>query len=43
MVQNIFRQNPPLATSLIALAVIVFGFLALAASTVERREYVLEQ
>jgi len=43
LVQSIFRQTPSLGTAIVALAVIVVGFLALAASTVERREYVLEQ
>lgn len=43
LVQSIFHQTPSLATALIALAIIVAGFLALAASVVERREYVLEQ
>jgi ABC-type transport system involved in multi-copper enzyme maturation permease subunit len=43
LVQSIFRQTPSLASAIIALAIIVAGFLALAASTVERREYVLEQ
>lgn len=43
LVQSLFRETPSLAASLIVLAVIVAGFLALAASTVERREYVLEQ
>jgi ABC-2 type transport system permease protein len=43
LAQSIFRQTPSLATALVALAVIVLGFLALAASTVERREYVLDQ
>jgi ABC-type transport system involved in multi-copper enzyme maturation permease subunit len=43
LVQSIFHQTPSLATALIALAIIVAGFLTLAASVVERREYVLEQ
>jgi ABC-type transport system involved in multi-copper enzyme maturation permease subunit len=43
LVQSIFRQTPSLGTAMVALAVIVVGLLALAASTVERREYVLEQ
>ena len=43
LVQSIFHEAPSLATSLVALAAIVFGFLALAASVIERREYVLEQ
>lgn len=41
--QGIFRENPSLGTSIVALAVILVAFLALAASSVERREYVLEQ
>lgn len=43
LVQSIFRQTPSLGTALTALAIIVVGFLALAASVIERREYVLEQ
>jgi len=43
LLQNIFRENPSLATSLLGLAVIWAVFLALAAWVVERREYVLEQ
>jgi len=42
-VQSLFHQTASLPTSLIALAVIIVAFLALAAATVERREYVLEQ
>lgn len=41
--QGIFHENPSLGTSLVALTVILAVFLALAASNVERREYVLEQ
>jgi hypothetical protein len=40
---RIFRELPPLSTSLIGLAVIVGVGLWLAARTVESREYVLEQ
>ena len=40
---QIFREVPPLSTSLIGLAVIVGVGLWLAGRTVERREYVLEQ
>jgi ABC-2 type transport system permease protein len=43
LIQGIFRENPPLATSLVWLGVILVVFLVLAAVTVERREYVLEQ
>jgi ABC-2 type transport system permease protein len=43
LIQAIFRETPSLATSLIALFVILAVFLAWAAWTVERREYVLEQ
>jgi ABC-type Na+ efflux pump permease subunit len=40
---RIFRETPPVSTSLIGLAVIVGLGLWLAGRTVERREYVLEQ
>ena len=40
---QIFREIPPVSTSLIGLAVIVGMGLWLAVRTVERREYVLEQ
>src|SRR3954470_551555 len=43
LIQGIFRETPPLTTSLLWLAVILFCFLAAAAWVVERREYVLEQ
>jgi ABC-type transport system involved in multi-copper enzyme maturation permease subunit len=43
LIQGFFRENPPLITSLVWLAVILVAFLALAAWIVERREYVLEQ
>jgi ABC-type Na+ efflux pump permease subunit len=40
---QVFREVPPLSTSLIGLAVIIGFGLWLAGRTVERREYVLEQ
>jgi ABC-2 type transport system permease protein len=43
MIQGIFRESPSLGASLLWLAVIWGGFLAMAAWIVERREYVLEQ
>ncbi|CAN5815514.1 hypothetical protein BH24ACI5_BH24ACI5_01340 [soil metagenome] len=43
LIQNIFRETPSLATSLLGLLVIWAVFLAMAARVVERREYVLEQ
>jgi hypothetical protein len=43
MIQGIFRETPSLAESLIWLAVILVVFLWLAAVSVERKEYVLEQ
>jgi ABC-type transport system involved in multi-copper enzyme maturation permease subunit len=43
LIQGIFRENPPLATSLFWLAAIWITFMAAAAGVVERREYVLEQ
>jgi len=43
LIQGIFRENPPLHTALIGLAVILGLFLWLAAVSVERKEYVLEQ
>jgi ABC-2 type transport system permease protein len=43
LLQGIFRENPSLPESLIALALILGVFLSLAALTVERKEYVLEQ
>lgn len=43
LIQGVFRDTPGLWSSLFWLAVIWFGFLWLAARTVERREYVLEQ
>ena len=41
--QSVFRESPSLAASMFWLGVILVTFLALAASVVERREYVLEQ
>src|SRR5262252_599192 len=43
LIQGIFRENPPLTESLIALFAISGLFLWLAAVSVERTEYVLEQ
>jgi len=43
LIQGIFRESPGLFASLAWLAVILVGFVALAAWIVERREYVLEQ
>ena len=43
LIQGIFRENPPLGTSLFWLAAIWITFLVCAAWVVERREYVLEQ
>ena len=43
LIQGIFRETPPLGTSLLWLLVIWITFLALAARIVERKEYVLEQ
>jgi ABC-type transport system involved in multi-copper enzyme maturation permease subunit len=43
LIQDIFREFPSLAESLIWLAVIGFGCLWLAARAVSKREYVLEQ
>jgi ABC-2 type transport system permease protein len=43
LIQGIFRESPSLGGSLIALFLIWVVFLAMAASIVERREYVLEQ
>ena len=42
-IQSIFRDSPSLPVSLFWLAVILITFLGLAATVVERREYVLEQ
>jgi ABC-2 type transport system permease protein len=43
LVQGIFRENPSLTQSLLWLAVILAVFLWMAAVSVERKEYVLEQ
>ena len=43
LIQGIFRENPPLGTSLFWLGAIWITFLVCAAWVVERREYVLEQ
>jgi ABC-2 type transport system permease protein len=43
LIQSIFHESPTLGTSLFWLAAILGVFLFLAASVVERREYVLEQ
>ena len=43
MIQSIFRENPSLPEALFWLLVILLGFLWLAAVSVERKEYVLEQ
>jgi ABC-type transport system involved in multi-copper enzyme maturation permease subunit len=43
LIQGIFRESPTLMASLVALAIILASFVALAAWVVERREYVLEQ
>jgi len=43
MMQSMFRETPGLGASFFWMAVILVGFLALAARIVARREYVLEQ
>jgi ABC-2 type transport system permease protein len=43
LIQGIFRESPSLPVSLTALVLILLVFLSLAASSVERKEYVLEQ
>ena len=43
MLQGLFRDSPPVAVALTWLAVYLVIFLYLAARTVERKEYVLEQ
>ena len=43
LLQGVFRDTPPAAVSLAWLAVYVVVFLYLAARTVERKEYMLEQ
>ena len=43
LLQAVFRETPPMATSLISLFVVLVASLMLAARTIERREYILEQ
>jgi ABC-2 type transport system permease protein len=43
LVQQIFRETPGFATSVVALAIITVGSLWLAGRTVTRKEYILEQ
>jgi hypothetical protein len=43
ILQGLFRDTPPAAVSLSWLAVYLVVFLYLAARTVDRKEYVLEQ
>ena len=43
VLQGVFRDTPPALVALFWLAVYVVVFLYLAARTVERKEYVLEQ
>ena len=43
ILQGLFRDTPPAAVSLAWLSVYLVVFLYLAAKTVERKEYVLEQ
>jgi ABC-2 type transport system permease protein len=43
LIQGIFRENPTLTQSVIGLSVILLAFLWVAAVSVERKEYVLEQ
>ncbi|MGH9409871.1 MAG: ABC transporter permease [Vicinamibacterales bacterium] len=43
IVQGIFHDTPSLPTSLLVLALILAVFLALAATSVEKKEYILEQ
>jgi hypothetical protein len=43
MLQGLFRDTPPVAVALMWLAVYLVLFLYLAARTVEKKEYVLEQ
>jgi ABC-type transport system involved in multi-copper enzyme maturation permease subunit len=43
LIQGIFRENPSLPQALISLGVILLVFLWVAAVSVERKEYVLEQ
>jgi ABC-2 type transport system permease protein len=43
LLQAVFRETPTMATSLISLFVVLIACLVLAARTIERREYILEQ
>jgi ABC-2 type transport system permease protein len=43
LIQGIFRENPSLSQALVSLTVILLVFLWLAAVSVERKEYVLDQ
>jgi hypothetical protein len=43
LLQGMFRDTPPITVSLFWLSAYVVVFLYLAARTVERKEYVLEQ
>ena len=43
MLQGVFRDTPPVSVALFWLSVYVVVFLYLAAKTVERKEYILEQ
>lgn len=43
LLQSVFRTAPPVSTSLLWLSIYLVLFLYLAARTVERKEYVLEQ
>jgi ABC-2 type transport system permease protein len=43
LIQGIFRESPSLPESLVWLSVILVVFLGLAAASVDRKEYVLEQ
>jgi hypothetical protein len=43
ILQGMFRDTPPIAVSLFWLTFYVVVFLYLAARTVERKEYILEQ
>jgi ABC-type transport system involved in multi-copper enzyme maturation permease subunit len=43
LIQGIFRENPSLPQALVSLSVILLVFLYVAAVSVERKEYILEQ
>ncbi len=43
LLQGVFRESPPVSVALFWLSVYVVVFLYLAAKTVERKEYILEQ